>query len=371
MLVGIERKKSGRPALKQQAILDEVRSRIVRGELGPWDRLPTRRELGTRFSASPVTVQQALDQLTADGFVESRGRGGTFVVANPPHVNHYALVFPCDPSQAMWTHYYTALSNEGRRIGHDGTRSVSFYYFDYGVPTYHNDSSRQLVRDMEAQRLAGVIFAQHVTRFLDDTPILDLPGIPRVEVSQASYSSRISVVATDLHSLIDRALDALVSAGRRRIATIRAFEMAASFETYLAEGLARRGMISPAFWQLGAYESTAGWAKNITHLLMRPGQADRPDGIFVIDDNLVPHVTAGLIEAGVRVGADVDVVAHCNFPYPTSSVVPVKRIGYDARTVLAACLKLVDLQRQGGQAPAATQIPAVFEEEVATETTAR
>lgn len=365
MVVGPDKKRPGRPAMKQNEIIEALRSRILRGEAVPSDRLPTRKELGARFSASPITVQQALDQLTADGFVESRGKGGTFVVANPPHLSHYGIVFPGDPSQQVWTHYYTALSNEGRRISRGEDRKVSFYYFDYGPRFDHNESARQLIRDMRSHRLAGVIFASSITAALENTPILDLPDIPRVEVSISSYAAHIPTVRMDFRSLIDRALDALVSAGRRRIATMRAFEMPAEFEDYLAEGLDRRGMVSPTFWQLGASTPTARWARNITHLLMRPGQADQPDGLFVIDDNLVPHVTAGLIEAGVRVGDDVDVIAHCNFPYPTSSVVSVKRLGYDARTVLAACLKLVDLQRQGHRSPAVTRIPAVFEEETA------
>jgi hypothetical protein len=364
MVVAAEKKRPGRPALKQNEIIEAVRSRILRGELVPSGRLPTRRELGSSFSASLITVQQALDQLSADGFIESHGRGGTFVVANPPHTSHYALVFPGDPSQQAWTPYCNALCNEGRRIRRDGVHSVSFYYFDYGLAFDFNESARELIRDMQSYRVAGIIFASAIMKSLAHTPILDLPGIPRVEVSQLSYSVDIPRVTMDFRSLIDRALDELAAAGRRRIATMRAFEMPEDFEKYLAEGLARRGMVSPAYWQLGTFTATAKWARNITHLLMRPGQADRPDGLFVIDDNLVPHVTVGLIEAGVRVGEDVDVVAHCNFPYPTSSVVPVRRLGYDARSVLTACLELVDTQRQGRRAPAVTRIPAVFEEEV-------
>lgn len=364
MVVDLEKKKPGRPALKQNEIIEWIRSRVVSGELAPGGRLETRRELSIRFAASFITVQQALDQLAADGFVESRGRGGTFVVANPPHVSHYAIVFPGDPSQQVWTQFFTSLSNEGRRIGRAGVRSVSLYYFDYWMKFEQNQSARQLIRDMQSHRLAGVIFAAAITPCLENTPILGFPEIPRVEVSAVSHVPHTPIVAMDLHSLIDRALDALASAGRRRIATMRAFEMPGDFEKYLAEGLARRGMVSPGRWQLGTSAATAGWARNITNLLMHAGQAERPDGLFVIDDNLVPHVTAGLIEAGVRVGEDVDVVAHCNFPYPTSSVVPAKRLGYDARTVLAACLRLVDLQRQGHRTPAETHIPAVFEEEV-------
>src|SRR5947208_1645303 len=110
-----ERNSIGRPPLKQRLILAHLHQRIVSGDLGPLSRLPTRRDLAEKFDASPVTVQLAFDQLTRSGFIESRGGKGTFVVANPPHLSHYALVFPLLPGDAEWSRIWTALSNEGRR----------------------------------------------------------------------------------------------------------------------------------------------------------------------------------------------------------------------------------------------------------------
>ncbi|MET1073870.1 MAG: GntR family transcriptional regulator, partial [Umezawaea sp.] len=47
----------------------------------PGARLPSTRELVSRFGASPVTVQKALRTLTSQGMVESRPGVGTFVCA--------------------------------------------------------------------------------------------------------------------------------------------------------------------------------------------------------------------------------------------------------------------------------------------------
>jgi hypothetical protein len=44
-------------------------------------------------------------------------------------------------------------------------------------------------------------------------------------------------------------------------------------------------------------------------------------------------------------------------------VLPVRRLGYDARAVLKACLASIDEQRQG-RVPATAVIPARFENEL-------
>jgi DNA-binding LacI/PurR family transcriptional regulator len=91
----------------------------------------------------------------------------------------------------------------------------------------------------------------------------------------------------------------------------------------------------------------------------RPGE--RPDGLVITDDNLVPELTAGLAESGV---ADLAVVAHTNFPYPTPSAVPVTRLGYDVAKLVTMSMEYVEQQRRGETPPARTLVPAVWEGEV-------
>jgi DNA-binding LacI/PurR family transcriptional regulator len=100
---------------------------------------------------------------------------------------------------------------------------------------------------------------------------------------------------------------------------------------------------------------------------MRLPAGERPDGLIVADDNLVEHASAGIVDAMVRVPDDLEMVAHCNFPWPTPSVVKARRLGYDAREVVDACIRLLDRQREHrGQRMSQTQpIPARFEDELA------
>ena len=89
-----------------------------------------------------------------------------------------------------------------------------------------------------------------------------------------------------------------------------------------------------------------------------------PDALLISDDNLVEHATAGLVAAGARVPEDVEVVAHCNFPWPTPSVLSVERLGYDAREVLDRCLRAIDDRRSGVPGSDNVDVPVRFEREV-------
>jgi DNA-binding FadR family transcriptional regulator len=65
---------------------EETVERLLDGiKLGIHDRLPPERELATRLGVSRVTVRDALRELSAAGYVETRrGRsGGTFVIRRP------------------------------------------------------------------------------------------------------------------------------------------------------------------------------------------------------------------------------------------------------------------------------------------------
>lgn len=99
-------------------------------------------------------------------------------------------------------------------------------------------------------------------------------------------------------------------------------------------------------------------------LLFAQSPEMRPDGLWIMDDNLVPHATAGLLSAKVRGPEDVAVLAHANFPYPTTSLTPADRLGFDAREVLYACVDLVLRQRRGEPVPPARDVPARFANEL-------
>jgi DNA-binding transcriptional regulator YhcF (GntR family) len=56
-------------------------AQIESGELAAGARLPTVRSLATDLDLAPNTIARAYRELEADGFIETRGRNGSFVSA--------------------------------------------------------------------------------------------------------------------------------------------------------------------------------------------------------------------------------------------------------------------------------------------------
>jgi len=69
--------KSGVPFYRQ--IIDQIRSAIATGAVGPGDRLPTVRQLAVDLSINPNTVSRAYTELELTGLVETQMGSGTFV----------------------------------------------------------------------------------------------------------------------------------------------------------------------------------------------------------------------------------------------------------------------------------------------------
>jgi GntR family transcriptional regulator len=69
--------KSGVPIYRQ--IIDQVKSAIATGALGPGDRLPTVRQLSVDLSVNPNTVSRAYNELELTGLVETHMGSGTFI----------------------------------------------------------------------------------------------------------------------------------------------------------------------------------------------------------------------------------------------------------------------------------------------------
>jgi DNA-binding GntR family transcriptional regulator len=65
----------------------EIAHEIADGGLAPGDRLPSERWFCDELGVSRATVRRAIEELTADGLVEARGRGtyvtGTALVEPP------------------------------------------------------------------------------------------------------------------------------------------------------------------------------------------------------------------------------------------------------------------------------------------------
>ena len=294
-------------------------------------------------------IQGVVDQLRREGFVYVNGRrGGTYVSPHPPHLYHYAVIFPDSPSgdHRSWSRFYQAMANEAAAMEREGERR--FFPF-YGIDGHaENEQFHLLTAAMRDRRYAGLIFACPPP-MLWSAPLMTEPGMPRV----AALGSPPNVPGLRFLPATERALDYFAQRGRKKVAMVTNAAIDHSFITPFLQGVKTRGMYTRPDWAQEVSLNAPHAARRLVHLLLNPHQAERPDALFVTDDNLVEYATAGIVDAGVKT-PELDVVGHCNFPWPTPSVVMLRRLGYDMRQVLEMCVRCIDEQRTNPPGPPGT-----------------
>lgn len=350
-------------AVSQDTIAAHVRARIISGASAPGDRLPVRSAFEQEFGASSATVQRAFDRLGREGFIEVRGKRGTFVVARPPHLYHYALSLPYTPRSIQNNLYYAALSLVAADL--EAELDIKFPIYSGVNEIAAFESSKALSAHAASHRLAGVVFVGHQSLPEPSADLLAMKHVARVLLRPGPGVPGFPTV--DLGgggSFFLRALDLLKERGRRRIAMVAvAADEPKRLETYY-RGASERGLVARPYWVQVIHADHAEWAANMAHLMFRKEQTDRPDGLIIADDHLVPHVCAGLVQAGTRLPRDLDVVAHCNFPNLIPGILPMVRLGYDIRRVLMTCVDLIDRQKRKEKIPSTTVVEPLFEWEV-------
>ncbi|MBB5828454.1 GntR family transcriptional regulator [Micromonospora carbonacea] len=70
---------AGKEPPNYQRVVDDLRRRILSGELAPGDKLPTEKELQQRWGFSTTIVKHALTLLRSEGLIEGRRGSGNYV----------------------------------------------------------------------------------------------------------------------------------------------------------------------------------------------------------------------------------------------------------------------------------------------------
>lgn len=352
-------------AHKIQQITNQIRQDIVGGGYAPGVKLPSQIDLSERFSVAGMTIRTVLKKLEKEGFIESRNRSGTYVSASPPHLCQYGLVFwidPKDPNEINWSRYFQALALAAERFEKRTGRTVVQFH---GV-NWHTDSldRKRLIRYMESQRLAGVVFSTSPF-LLEHSPILDLPGFPRVALQARSKYPDVYSVVLDRLTWIEMAVSWLVAQGRRRIAVFQNGgddgSAEGNYTTLFRREFEKHGLETRERWFQCFSIKLPSAVVTVAELLMH--DRERPDALIVMDDNYVAPALEGLRTAGVDLTRDVTVVGHANFPLPPVDTPEVRLLGYDIEDTLDQCFSTIDTLRQGKSMPLHVGVHPVWDDE--------
>jgi DNA-binding LacI/PurR family transcriptional regulator len=352
-----------RPRLKSRTshleVLQALRERIVAGELGPGMRLPTHLELCRQFSTTAATTQRALDELASVGFIYARGRAGTFVSERPPHRYRFGLAFPGNPaSETHWGSMWQAIDAEARRLNLAGVRDIKTYY---DVSDLESPGRRALIDDAHANCLAGMFL---VNRFEPELLAKLESAQHRIPLAELSSVTHPGVVHVRIATYISKVLDYLKAQGCKRIGLILS-SLHGSVETVWKRLLDERKLRYEPYWIVSVHPAHPEPARKAAYLMLQQPADQRPDALIINDDYLVETATAGVADSGAKAPDAVEVIAHCNFPLPPASRVPVTRIGYDMPALLNNVLQSLD-EKAAGRSPKTSEIviEALFENEL-------
>lgn len=330
--------------MRNEEIILDLRRRIVSGEFPPGNALPRRHELLASYQASNVTVQRAVNQLAQEGFINSRGSKGMFVTDNPPNLFRFGVVLPPNhhEMEVNGDTQWSALEQAMKDISQERPEySFSLYHIDLhcdpDLPEF-----RRLREDLELGLIAGVIFSCSV----EPQMLLRLKPF-RVVLHSPAWEEVIpaTVMKHDYRMLAQMAVERLLLRGVSRVAVLMAARTRETVVAAVEQCVRDSGAICRPEWVHGIHHLPEGvWeASRLIRLLCTPAQPERPDGLIVLNENLLPPVLAGLRECGIVPGREIQIVSHCNTPATKPLASGINYVAFNAKSIL---LHSIDRLRQ-------------------------
>lgn len=302
-------------------VLADLRLRIADGILAPGSRLPTWDELARSYGVGRPTLMRAMAALRHEGFVVSDSTRGSYVARTPPCRRRIGLVYGASPDEQAsggWNRFWQALQDEAAACAQrDGWELAVYHHVD---ALHGSQAMAALETDLAAHRLAGVVMAPHGRLY--HLPKRIAGRVPLVQIGGSFAAGEVPSWSLDVPGQRRRCAELLRAAGATRVA-ILATET--SDPAAWRQALADAGLGGEPWWQFTSFIAGERMTANLARLIC----SQRPDGLVVTDDNLVPGVVVGLLEAGARVGHDLHVAAHCNWPFPASTALPLIHVGFD------------------------------------------
>ena len=338
--------------IKKDKIADAIREQINSGQYLPGDRLMTRTQLEEQFSVSSKTIQEAMDILIGEGYVEPRGKRGSFVSSHPPNLTRICLLFAEDFHQSCNNnHLFKAIRDELTNVGH--RLNVTFELLDNAGQLKNGARIDKLLKDIEMKRIAGIFLLSN-SEIFNDTPIINQKGIARVVLGTQSQAE--SVIYVDYLDFYRKAASVLQKMRCKRplflmdrILSYKEFDRILNILKHGGAEILPENIIMVNFEEPYLIENIIGMAFRC----IQP-----PDALVLVDDNTLPAITGKLKQMGLE---STPVIALANFPYPTQAAFKVTRIGFDVSKLLETATNSILAQVKGIDFPAKILIPAQIE----------
>jgi len=267
---------------------------IAQGKIPDGAFLPTEKELQARFQASRTTVRRALAKLADDGVVENIPNRGMVARASRPGRSK-AIAF-INGHSVVLRHIYSRLSSAFLK------RGIHLVHIDSQSLGLENSLHFAMERGFDGAFIwsfQGFAESEVLEKARETMPIVVLDHVvPGLDVD---------IVTLDYFRMAREVTEHLARLGRKRIAVSGMLDMLdvthSRFSGYMI-GLFESGMQPHA--ADFTFCCTSGENRSDTFLFeSRLKSGERPDAVFVLQDEFVLPVVEALLRNGLRIPEDV------------------------------------------------------------------
>jgi DNA-binding LacI/PurR family transcriptional regulator len=287
---------------------EAIRKEILAGKK-PGETLAPEPELAKQFSVSLVTVRQALAELAkAKLIVRQRGRR-TCVAERPLARKHVGVLLETDIATPGLAPYYLKFFQELRlALDKVGLRNRPYLGFRLQDIALRGLQCQDLIDDLNFNRISGIVRvgAENCDATLEMYAERGIPYLDQRLFEEGRPDSTATI-------LIRNALRYFKERNRTRLAILAWDDPSNSKDPAFSELLKKEAVafgfdLDPRWmdFQAKATLKGMGWERFRDLWL---AQENKPDALIVWDDTLFPDCQTAMLNMGVQVPRDLDVVA--------------------------------------------------------------
>lgn len=333
------KKSSPKPKWKWQVtrtgtVTDALRRQITTGIYQRGEKLPTFDDLAGLFGVSRFTIQNVVNILKGEGFIRGVERGGLYVEDRPPNLHCIAIVYQHSPAAADWPRFckllQTASSSVIRRF--EDLRFNNYYAVDRSV---NSEGWQRLKEDVKERRVAGVLTLLDAMEIFADDVFKD-SDLPLCSAFPPDHllkvNSKVMVINSSYDQFVVKALARFKEHGVSKLAWMTIPPARYSLEFFRGQGF----QIKP-HWLIQLSRTPTNLPEIITALLLDLPKDLRPDALMLADENLAPGALEAIRSSGLKLGKDIHVVGHMNWPAQADQLDPRAHwLGYSVEEILEA-----------------------------------
>ncbi len=317
-------------------LVDKIRRAVEKSQ--PGDRVLSVRELAAKYEVSVNTARMALVVLQHEGLISLKHGSGGYVnpapVAPVPAASdrHIAILVELDILQPGTSPFFLKIVNRLRKVFRG--RKLD-YRLHIGHACEPEDSfgamtSNGFFNDLANHHVSGVVAVATLPKIQLLQPLRE-QGVPIVGMNNR-WDVCDASVNLDYAGMLKLGAETLIQQGCRKLAMVGwGYELVGDSRPMddFQRTIEAHGLEFQPKWvsaSLPPNLAGAGW-DDLREIWS--GGGERPDGLFIADDALLPDVELALRELGVRVPADLKVVLATSRGVLHRTALPVTRIEND------------------------------------------